>query len=166
VTFEKGFSLKKYGDLLFACIMLFITIGYLILTLQIAPSGNIIDARFFPFIIDILMAVLTACLFVSSMKAIKNYKDDGAVAQKADGKTVLETVALIVVYVALMQPIGFVIATFLYLFGQFIVITPADKKVNYVQYVIIALISSVAVYMLFRYAGLNVMLPQGILTII
>lgn len=156
--------MKKHSDLIFGLIMLAIAAGYLVLTLQVPISGGIFNGRFFPLIIDLILFLLTAFQFAAYLKH-KGCELEESGGEK-DGKTVLYTVALIVAYIALMQYIGFVLSTALYLFLQFIVMTPSDKKIGYVKYAVIAVVSSVAIYMIFRYTELNVMLPQGIFTII
>ena len=161
---KNGLIMKRYSDLIFGLIMLAIAAGYLILTLQVPISGGMFNGRFFPLIIDLILFLLTAFQFVAYFKN-KGCELDESSGEK-DGKTVLYTVALIVAYIALMQYIGFVLSTALYLFLQFIVMTPRDKKIGYVKYAVIAAVSSVAIYMIFRYTELNVMLPQGIFTII
>ena len=54
--------------------------------------------------------------------------------------------------------------TVVYLIAQFIVLTPADKKPNYLLYTVIAVLTSACVYLLFRYA-FDMMLPVGFLDI-
>lgn len=161
---EKGVFFIKYSNLIFGVLMLLFAVGYLVLTLQVPVNGELFNGRFFPLIIDFVMFVLTAIQFVTYFRTKGREPDDAGDDQ--DGRTVLLTVGLIVVYIASMQYIGFVLSTFLYLFFQFIVMTPRDKKIGVAKYLLIALISSVGIYLVFRYTELNVMLPQGIFTII
>mgnify|MGYP000850961268 CR=1 FL=1 len=157
-------SVKKRNDLIFGTIMLIVSVGYLILTLQVPVSGGMFNGRFFPMIIDAVMFLLTVLQFVACFK--NKDQETAETGSEKDGRTVLYTVVLIVAYVALMQYLGFVLSTALYLFLQFIVMTPTGKKIGYGKYAAIAVVSSVAIYLVFRYTELNVMLPQGIFTII
>lgn len=162
--------MRKYGELIFALIMLFVTAVYLILILQIPMNGGFFNGRFFPVIIDICLFVLTIFQFWGYWKtrgAQEGGKGEaGETAEAKDGKTVFYTAVLIVFYIAFMAYLGFVLSTFLYLVLQFTVMTPREKKINFVQYIVIAAVSSLAIYFVFRYTELAVMLPQGILTMI
>lgn len=65
-------------------------------------------------------------------------------------------------YAAFLEPVGFPIMTVVYLFSQFIVLTPTDKKVSYPMYGAIAIITSAVVYLTFRHA-FDMILPVGLL---
>ncbi|MBP8277934.1 MAG: tripartite tricarboxylate transporter TctB family protein, partial [Propionivibrio sp.] len=71
---------------------------------------------------------------------------------------------LILVYIALMQFVGFPIMTVVYLVAQFTILTPAERKPNFLVYAVIAVLTSALVYLLFRYA-FDMMLPVGFLDI-
>ena len=105
------------------------------------------------------MWILGICQLVFSQKSSKEPLDKG---EGVDIKTVIQTALLIILYIALFDMVGFIVMTILYLFFQFIVLTPSDKKINPVLYGIIAVAVSVFVYTVFRYA-LDIMLPQGII---
>lgn len=91
--------------------------------------------------------------------------DDGAEPAPAaivEPKTVLKTLALILAYIALLGPVGFPIMTAVYLYLQFLVLTPVDHEVRHLRYALIALISSAVIFLLFREA-FDLMLPAGLL---
>ncbi|MDO5623018.1 MAG: tripartite tricarboxylate transporter TctB family protein [Paracoccus sp. (in: a-proteobacteria)] len=77
--------------------------------------------------------------------------------------TVGITLALIAVYVAMLSRLGFPIATTIYLFVQFIVLTPSSVRRPYALYAVIALIASAVIFATFRY-GFGLLLPAGPLT--
>jgi len=77
-------------------------------------------------------------------------------------KTVLITVGLILVYVVLLKPLGFIISSSLYLFAQILVLVPVRIKKNYLLYALVAVITSAIIYVSFRF-GLDLMLPAGLL---
>ncbi|MNE90686.1 hypothetical protein D3C80_1882280 [compost metagenome] len=52
--------------------------------------------------------------------------------------------------------------TAIYLYLQFIVLTPVDHRVNHLAYALIALVTSAITYLLFREA-FDLMLPSGLL---
>lgn len=91
-----------------------------------------------------------------------NNGESSATQDTSDYRTVWKTLGLIVAYAALMEPVGFPVMTVVYLFAQFIVLTPLDKKVNYPMYLIIAVLTSTVVYLTFRQA-FDMLLPVGVL---
>ena len=135
-------------------------LGYLYLTSSL-PRKQFIDAAFVPYVLATIMCVLG----VLQLRAASKLATDEAAekqVERPDYSTVLKTLGLIVAYAAFLEPIGFPIMTVIYLFAQFIVLTPTDKKVNYLMYVTIAIITSAAVFMTFRYA-FDMMLPVGLM---
>lgn len=76
----------------------------------------------------------------------------------------LETLALIAVYIFCLEPVGFMLSTFVYLIVQMIVLADDShrKKKDIVLFVIISAIVAVGVYMLFTRV-FYLMLPRGIL---
>ncbi len=78
-------------------------------------------------------------------------------------KEVIESFIVLTIYVALMDSIGFVPMTIIYLFCQILVLTPKHNwKKTYVPALIIGVVAAIVLYYIFRY-HLNVLLPQGIL---
>ena len=135
-------------------------LGYLYLTSTL-PRKQFIDAAFVPYALATIMCVLG----VLQLRAASKLTTDEASArqeERPDYATVLKTLGLIVAYAAFLEPLGFPVMTVIYLFAQFIVLTPADKKVNYLMYGTIAVITSAAVFLTFRYA-FDMMLPVGLM---
>lgn len=85
-----------------------------------------------------------------------------APASVVEPKTVLLTLGLILGYIALLGPVGFPLMTVVYLYLQFLVLTPVKQKANHLLYLLIAVICSAVVYLLFREA-FDLMLPAGLL---
>ncbi|MFA5852184.1 MAG: tripartite tricarboxylate transporter TctB family protein [Spirochaetales bacterium] len=155
---------KKTRELLLGALMLGIGALYLALTLGIPRKGGI-DASFVPFVLSAIILLLGTLQTVGALR-IKNEGANGQEKteskEKVDTPTVLKTIFLILVYVAFLNKIGFVIMSILYLFIQFIVLTPAYKKKNYLMYAIVAIVSSVSIFLIFRYI-FDLMLPAGLL---
>ena len=151
----------KKREYILGFIMLVTGIGYLILTSQL-PRKQFVDAAFIPYVLGFILCVLGVMQLRTAWRLVAraNEKRD----KRADYPTVWKTVALIVGYTALLAPVGFPIMTVVYLIAQFIVLTPADKKPNYLLYTVIAVLTSACVYLLFRYA-FDMMLPVGFLDI-
>jgi putative tricarboxylic transport membrane protein len=139
---------------------LVVGLGYLYLTSTL-PRKQFIDAAFVPYVLATIMCVL-GVLQLRAASKLGAGEDSASKTEPTDYATVLKTLGLIVAYAAFLEPVGFPIMTVIYLFAQFIVLTPTDKKVNYLMYVTIAIITSAAVFMTFRYA-FDMMLPVGLM---
>ncbi|MFI8480598.1 tripartite tricarboxylate transporter TctB family protein [Pseudomonas sp. NPDC078700] len=153
----------KKSELAIAGCMLAVGIGYLLMTTQL-PHHSGIDATFVPYLLSTLLCALGA---LHLLAVVKMPQTEGSVAsdetpsEPMDVKAVVKTLALIVGYIALLKTVGFPIMTTVYLYLQFIVLTPVNQKVNHVVYVLIALITTAVVYTLFREA-FDLLLPSGL----
>ncbi|WP_069998637.1 tripartite tricarboxylate transporter TctB family protein [Cellulosilyticum sp. I15G10I2] len=154
-------STQKRQDILFAIITLVVGAFYFIMTAQLPSKGGLVDGRTIPYILGGMMIILGGVQIGLSLKSKNNEDVDSK--ETIDIKTVLKTAFLIVCYIALFDIIGFLITTFIYLFLQFIILSPAGKKANLIVYLLIAGVFSFFIYTSFRY-GLDIMLPQGIIT--
>ncbi len=162
---------KKYKDVILGLALIFLGSGLYILSFGIKSVAlNLIKADFFPRLIAGLFVILGAILLVTGLKKSRSYveptekelpfwKNDGTISM-------LETLALIALYVLLMKSVGFVIMTFVYLVAQMYVLTPKDKrtKKNLLLFIVISLIASFGIYLLFVRA-FYLILPAGILPI-
>lgn len=152
-------------ELLIGVVMLGVALGYLLMTLQL-PGHSGIDAAFVPTLLSAMLCLLGALqlfsAFASAPAAAAPSDSDAAPAERSDVATVIKTLALIVGYVALLNPVGFPIMTALYLYLQFVVLTPLDHRVNHLVYALIAVVTSALIYLLFREA-FDLMLPSGLL---
>lgn len=126
------------------------------------PGGNSLTkgADFMPKVISAILTILGICFVLSAL--IKRVE---APANHLPDKT--ETVrlgisfVLLFLYIFLLEKIGFIIMTFLYICAQSWFITPKEKR-KPVSLAVISAVVSVTVYFLFVY-GLKLMLPAGIL---
>jgi len=148
----------RQRELTIGIVMAVAGVAYLLAT-HYVPDKPGVDAATVPFILGVLMCVLGAVQIGTGLKL-------GAGAQEGtpepvDYGTTLKTIALVVAYMALLTPVGFLVMTVVYLFLQFVVLTPAGRKPGYAAYAVIAVVTSVAVYALFRYA-FDVVLPVGL----
>ncbi|WP_277408829.1 tripartite tricarboxylate transporter TctB family protein [Lacrimispora xylanisolvens] len=86
--------------------------------------------------------------------------------EELDYKRMLTSFMLILVYVYLLQPVGFIVTTILYLPLQMYVLAPDEKKTkkDIIQLAVISVIFTFVVFFLFRY-GFKIILPAGIFTI-
>lgn len=99
--------------------------------------------------------------FIKAGGKIEKFDLKAAVNDKLE---VIASFVALTIYVALMNVVGFVPMTIIYLVAQILILTPKhDWKKTYVPALIVAVVCSVLFYYIFRY-HLNVLLPQGILS--
>jgi putative tricarboxylic transport membrane protein len=150
----------KKREYVLGMVILVAGIIYMVLTSQLkVPErpGVHVDATFVPYVLSSIMCILG----VLQLRAAKNFQPEPATGKgDVDYGTVGKTIGLILGYVALLDFVGFPLMTVLYLVAQFTVLTPHDKKVNYVLYSVIAVLASAFIYLTFRYT-FDMMLPVG-----
>lgn len=156
----------KNKELIIGIVMLGVALGYLVLALSL-PGHSGVDATFVPLLLAAMLCLLAVIQVFTAFKApraeahVLPEMEQDASASTLDVGTVVKTLALITGYIALMNRVGFPIMTAVYLYLQFIVLTPLDHKVRHVSYVLTAVITSALIYLLFREA-FDLMLPAGI----
>lgn len=154
----------KRKELVIGIVMLGAGLIYLFLTMNL-PRKGFIDAAFVPYVLAAIMCLLGVVQLSASRKlrsdAPRAAPEDGA-TPAPDYRTVLKTLGLIIVYIALLETVGFPIMTVLYLYAQFIVLTPIEQKVAHLRYAAIALVASALIFVTFR-QGFDLMLPAGFL---
>lgn len=160
--------IKKYGDL---------TIGIFFSVLSLAMIGGSIalpkstvmkiGPDFVPLCIAILTLGLAIALIVLSLKTIKNNAGIEIAVDPAeeapDMRRVIISFLLILAYVFIMKPVGFIVTTCIYLPLQMLVLAP-DEGRKPVFLTAISIAFTFAVFFLFRY-GFKIVLPAGIFTI-
>ena len=173
--------MSKYRDLTVGIFFLLVAVVYFLdsLTIQsLGLAGRVgVGPTFLPEVIAVITGLLSVVLIVSSLRTLKNAEAVEAVAEvdtqteeAGEGQegvrymTVILTVVLLLGYALLLDPVGFMPVTFLYLFLQFNVAAPKSSKT--MKYQIAYLVAAVLVAVIVNYTFVNlfnVMLPQGIL---
>ena len=118
---------------------------------------NDVGSAFFPKVVAVAMILFAV---IRLLQTLRMHETDGKKESESDAKGGWLTVALIIGYVAIFNPVGFILSTMAYLFLQILVLTPAEKR----KLPVIALISVVApllIYVLFVYV-INTPLAKGI----
>ena len=155
------------GGFLFA-----VSAGYLALTMEIKPFKGLgappIDARFVPQLWGGLLMLLSVLLLIRSFREYKAFKAAGnslpkldLIALVKDNASVVLTFLSLFVYIALMQPVGFLIMSVLYIFVQTLILSPKGKM-NWKIALIVAIVAAVIIDFFFA-RMLHVLLPKGIL---
>ena len=157
-------NFDRYGSLYSGILFLLFAIIYGVQFPNIRVTAiGVIDSRAYPRILLILLVVMSLSLIWSSIQELRKTKEQYTAAlEKKDYHCVLITLLLSAAYVAMLEPIGFLISSALYIFFQTINLCPREKR-NPLKFAIIAIVASTAVYSFFRY-GLFLMLPGGLLT--
>ena len=153
----------KKKEVVIGAAMLATGLIYLFLTANL-PRKAFIDAAFVPYLLAAGMCILGVLQLLAAWGQAP--REDAAAAEAGpDYLTVGKTLGLIVGYIAVLQWLGFPIATVAYLYLQFLVLTPHDHRVSHGRYLLIALCAAVFIYVVFR-PGFDLLLPAGLLDFI
>ena len=134
-------------------------------------KADALGPQFFPRMVAVAITILAVVLILKSVAAIRAEKAEAKepAAEKA-GKLswntpLILTMALLCGYFLLVEEVGFIVLTTIYLFCQIFLLLPKGSVRNIKRLVIVAVVSptvSVGVYMLF-YKVFSIFLPAGIL---
>ncbi|MBE5974849.1 MAG: tripartite tricarboxylate transporter TctB family protein [Paenibacillaceae bacterium] len=161
--------IKKYGDMIVGGFFMILSAGMMIMA-KMLPKSTIMDIGpdFMPMCIGLVTFILAAALAFLNLKNLKMRTAEAEKMEKEelDYKRMLTSFMLILVYVYLLQPVGFIVTTILYLPLQMYVLAPDEKKTkkDIIQLAVISVIFTFVVFFLFRY-GFKIILPAGIFTI-
>ncbi|WP_420230950.1 tripartite tricarboxylate transporter TctB family protein [Pseudomonas sp. ABY48] len=151
----------KRNELIAGVAMLGAGVAYLVLTLNL-PRRGFVDAAFVPWVLAVALCLLGALQLWAWRKLPDKSPEPAEKPESIDYPTVFKSLALVLLFTALLETVGFVIMTVLYLYAQFIVLTPTEQKVKHLQYALIAVVSSVLIFYIFRH-GFDLLLPVGLL---
>lgn len=160
---------KKYGDIVVSIFFMVLSAVIILLALQL-PKSQVMDIGpdFMPIVISALSFILATILLIQSLRRFKDNAAEleGKTLEKCDYKRVILSIILVLVYVNIMKPVGFIISTFAYLVCQMYVLAPDENrtKKDIVLLVVISVIFTLIVYFLFRY-GFKILMPAGILAL-
>ena len=161
--------IKKYGDIIVGGFFMILSAGMMIMA-KMLPKSAIMDIGpdFMPMCIGFVTFTLAAILAFLNIKNLKirTLEAETMGKENLDYKRMLISFILILVYVYLLHPIGFIVSTILYLPLQMYILAPDDKKKkrDIIQLAIITVLFTFMVFFLFRY-GFKIILPSGIFTI-
>jgi len=157
-------------ELIIGIAMLGASLTYLVLAQQL-PGHAGVDAATVPKLLAGFLSLLGLMQLVSAFAKPKAIAEPASpvpaeaeepAVDVIEPKTVLKTLGLILGYMALLGPVGFPIMTVVYLYLQFLVLTPANQKARHLTYLLIAVICSALIFLLFREA-FDLLLPAGLL---
>lgn len=159
-------KLDKFRDVIAGVLFFVIALAYYLGSNSLKNIGSsTVNTDFFPKVCGIAMMALSVILIVTSVRRLyqaKNQQEETDVPfEKAGAIRVVFSILLLAIYIALMEPVGFLLMTILYVYLQIMVLTPRNEW-KLIRFAAISVIFSVIVYCAFLY-GFDVMLPQGIL---
>ncbi|MDY0287201.1 MAG: tripartite tricarboxylate transporter TctB family protein [Sphaerochaeta sp.] len=162
--------IKNKGNFISGVVIFFVAGFMFFFSLGIKSVAGMtiaIGSDLLPKVVAILLMCFSAILVVTNFTFKKNIEPQPEVviapskqANISQVKAVLISIALITVYIAMMEFFGFIISTMLYLFAQFIVLAP-KKKVRYIGFLAIAIPATFIIYFIFV-RGFSLMLPRGL----
>ncbi|RRV42587.1 tripartite tricarboxylate transporter TctB family protein [Pseudomonas sp. o96-267] len=158
-------------ELIIGIAMLGASLTYLVLAQQL-PGHDGVDAATVPKLLAGFLSLLGLMQLVSAFAKPKAAAEPAASPAPAEAeeptveivepKTVIKTLGLILGYMALLGPVGFPIMTVVYLYLQFLVLTPVNQKARHLTYLLVAVTCSALIFLLFREA-FDLLLPAGLL---
>lgn len=165
----------KKKELIIGVVMIGVSLAYMVMAYQL-PGHDGIDAGTLPVLLAGFLTLLgvfqllgalpkkgpDAEVPVTTASDLPEVPKEEAPADVIEPKTVLLTLGLILGYMALLGPVGFPIMTVIYLYLQFLVLTPVTQKPRHVVYLLTAAICSAVIFLLFREA-FDLLLPAGLL---
>lgn len=162
------------SDLITGIIAAAFSVFYLSQTTTIKIFGGAtggVNARTVPEIWGSCLLILSIILIVRSIYGMAKAKKNPTLPEQGnfiknliDKREVAYTFALLIVYAALMKPVGFIITSIIYVFLQILILTPIKKrsrKVMGIAAVMAVTFSTVLYYVFTKY--FMVLLPPGIL---
>ncbi len=121
-----------------------------------------IGAAFVPQLAAVILAGLSILLIIQSIHSKSPVQPETAGEEKQKiNKSVWLSIVLLIVYGAVLAPLGFIIATTGYLFFQIFILF-GNRKKPYVKIILTSVIASIVIYLIFVYA-FELMLPAGLL---
>ncbi|MFV0439809.1 MAG: tripartite tricarboxylate transporter TctB family protein [Lachnospirales bacterium] len=154
--------IKKYGDSIAGLFIGLMGIIFLFLSMQIEDKGLVmLGSDFMPKLISVFFIILGTILSYTGFKASKNIEIEKNLQFKADYLAVGLTLGLFIMYVTLLDILGFIVVSILYLICQFLILARKEER-NYMLFIIIAILTPIIINYIFV-NFFNVMLPKGIL---
>ncbi|MGE4283158.1 MAG: tripartite tricarboxylate transporter TctB family protein [Clostridia bacterium] len=154
---------KKYKNIISGSFVFLVALIMFITSFGIkSRSVGKIGPAFVPQLIAIFLALLSVSVIINGIRKLKVEGSTESHEQEATKKSgVIATLILIAVYIGLLETVGFIIMTAIYLFIQFNILAP-DKNKKQPKFALIAVLVSVSVYYVFV-SVFELMLPAGIL---
>ena len=148
-------------------------LAYFILTWQIANFKGLgappVDAKFVPRLWGGLLMFLSLIVFIRGIREYLRLRKEGKIEKKKTNliqgvieyREVILSFLFLLIYILLLQPVGFIIMSALFIFAEAMVLTPKGKRKPLIA-AIVGIVAAVVVDFAFV-TLLHVLLPAGIL---
>lgn len=132
----------------------------LFISAQTVQTGSAMaqGGDFMPKLLTTIWMILSVLLFLTGIR--EPQKDSGSV----NVKKLIATMALLFLYLFLLKPVGFMIASILYTFIQMLLFVPREdkSKKSYLIFAVVAVVIPIAVNLIFANV-FSLILPEGTL---
>lgn len=156
--------MNRYKELIGGtCFFIFAAV-YFIMALSIPKfNDGFVSSDFMPKLYGVLLMILSVIQVLQGVSRVKKEPRETKETEKKSGipmaPEVLLTFLFLILYVVILKPLGFLIATILFLLAMITMFTPKESR-SFLRTVLISVIFSVVVYLIFV-KGLSLTLPEG-----
>lgn len=148
----------KSSDRKISLVLIALAVGYLILSYQLPPYPFVpVDSDLMPKALGYLLIILAIGLFFSGKNESEEDKQENATS-KSELLVLLTVTAMVLFYIFMLEVLGFVIVTVLFVFFCSWFLGYKNFKVN----AAVSILFPVILYYIFNYL-LQITLPGGIL---
>lgn len=144
-------------------------------TIKLTNIDKIVGSRLFPQAVTLLLMAFSLFLIVADIMANKRIDEAKEVVEEQNKEAIeavdkpnyINTILVFgsfALYLTLLQQIGFIISTILYLTSQMYILAPKEDKTpkKILMYTVISIVSTIVIYLIFA-EGFQLVLPRGIL---
>lgn len=147
----------KSADRKISIVFILLAIGYLILSYQLPPYPFVpIDSDLVPKVLGFLLIALSIILFLNTKP--KEQEEKKSSVSRQDLRIFILVTVLIILYISLLEVIGFVIVSMLFIFSCSWLLGYKNFKVN----AMVSILFPITVFYIFNYL-LQINLPSGML---
>ena len=165
--------MKKYSDIISGAVLFVLAAVYYAMATQIKQYNSglpgIITSDFIPKVYGIAVMVLSAILIFRGIRDLKKARAQEAGETEEASRfpvdpAIILVFLLLVIYVALLDTVGFTIMSTLFVLGLSYIPLPKEKRTpkTCVAVFVVALVFSVAITLIFV-KGFSLTLPMGVL---
>ena len=162
--------MKKYSDIISGAVLFVLAAVYYAMATQIKQYNSglpgIITSDFIPKVYGIAVMVLSAILIFRGIRDLKKARaqEAGETSRFPVDPAIILVFLLLVIYVALLDTVGFTIMSTLFVLGLSYILLPKEKRTpkTCVAVFVVALVFSVAITLIFV-KGFSLTLPMGVL---
>lgn len=167
-------SENKFNNLKSGVSVIVLGLVYLLFSFEIKITniGGKFNSRLVPQIISIIFIICGVFIAKRDLREFLKSKNTKKQQRKSikesfrdfinNNKKVLIIFVSSFAYVGLLYLTGFILSTLLYLYSFMCILTPEGKKIRYIQYGIVSILTITILYVTFRY-GFNMILPRSLI---